>query len=279
MSIYKRGKTYFYNFWFNGKHIQATTKQGNPRVARQMEAAHRTALAKGEVGIRDRKSITLAEFLQTEFLPFVEAKFGSSKARTLRYYHYGVQTIQALEFASLDISEISDQHAAQYAARRSNLSPSTINCGLRTLRRALYLAYQWGKLNRMPKITLATGERQRERVLSAKEITTYLTACPQPWKDCAILMLGTGLRPSEVFSLSWEDIVLTQDGGTLRVRAGKSRSSRRMLPLVPLVFDVISARHRDQKFPNQGWLFPLGANLGILRAEAPKTSIPRPSNR
>lgn len=55
MPIYKRGKKYWYHFWFNGEHIQESTKQGNPRVARQMEAAHKTSLAKGEVGIRDRK--------------------------------------------------------------------------------------------------------------------------------------------------------------------------------------------------------------------------------
>jgi hypothetical protein len=55
MSIYKRGKKYSYHFWFNGDHIQESTKQGNPRVARQIEAAHRTALAKGEVGIFERK--------------------------------------------------------------------------------------------------------------------------------------------------------------------------------------------------------------------------------
>ena len=31
-------------------------EQGNDKVARQMEAAHRTSLAKGEVGIREKKS-------------------------------------------------------------------------------------------------------------------------------------------------------------------------------------------------------------------------------
>ena len=52
MSIFKRGKIYWYNFIFNGQHIQESTKQGNPNLARQIEAAHRTALAKGEVGIK-----------------------------------------------------------------------------------------------------------------------------------------------------------------------------------------------------------------------------------
>jgi hypothetical protein len=67
MAIFKRGRTYWYHFWFDSKHVQESTKQGNPRVARQMEAAHRTSLAKGEVGIREKKSVTLADFLKREF--------------------------------------------------------------------------------------------------------------------------------------------------------------------------------------------------------------------
>ena len=43
---------YWYKFMWNGKLIRKSTKQGNDKVARQMESAHRAALAKGEVGIR-----------------------------------------------------------------------------------------------------------------------------------------------------------------------------------------------------------------------------------
>ena len=51
MGIFKRGRIYWYHFYYRGRHIQQSTKQGNPRVARQMEAAWRTKLAMGEVGI------------------------------------------------------------------------------------------------------------------------------------------------------------------------------------------------------------------------------------
>lgn len=54
MSIYKRGGRYWIHFVWNGEHIQESTKQGNPRVARQIEAARRTQLAKGEVGIYEK---------------------------------------------------------------------------------------------------------------------------------------------------------------------------------------------------------------------------------
>ena len=53
--IYKRGNVYWYKFMWNGQLVRESTKQGNDKVARQMEAAHRTSLAKGEVGIRERK--------------------------------------------------------------------------------------------------------------------------------------------------------------------------------------------------------------------------------
>ncbi len=47
MSIYKRGDVYWYKFMWKGQVIRESTKQGNDKVARQMEATHRTSLAKG----------------------------------------------------------------------------------------------------------------------------------------------------------------------------------------------------------------------------------------
>jgi hypothetical protein len=52
-----KSKCWWYKFTWNGHLIRESTKQNNKRVAEQMEAAHRTALAKGQVGIRDRKPI------------------------------------------------------------------------------------------------------------------------------------------------------------------------------------------------------------------------------
>jgi integrase len=267
MSIFKRGNVYWYHFWFYGQHIQESTKLGNPRVARNMEPAHRTALAKGEVGFREHKALALADFLKNEFLPFVESKFKKAKPRTLRYYTYGAKTLRESDFASLDLREITDQNAGQYAAKRASHSPSTVNCGLRTLRRALSLAVQWGKLDRMPKITLAKGERQRERVLSEKEVKAYLDACPQPWKDAATIMLGTGMRPGEVFALQWESILLNGSGGLLQITDGKSRAAKRMLPLVPAVFEALKARRKEQGSPTEGWLFPQDTRSGHLESD------------
>ena len=74
MAVYKQPKSkyWWYKFIWNGEQIRESTKQTSKRVAEQMEAAHRTALAKGEVGIRERKPVpTLKEFAERDFLPFV----------------------------------------------------------------------------------------------------------------------------------------------------------------------------------------------------------------
>jgi hypothetical protein len=112
----------------------------------------------------------------------------ASVPSTRRYYHSGSDMLlDTKDLAGLHIDQITDQHGGQFASRKSALSPSTVNYGLRTLRHALNLANEGGRSERRPKITLAKGERRRERVLPDVEIDRYLKACEQPWKDVATI--------------------------------------------------------------------------------------------
>src|ERR1700674_3405360 len=96
MMVYKqrKSKNWWYKFTWNGEPIRETTKQTNKRVAEQMEAAHRTSLAKGEVGIRDKKPVpTLAKFAEEHFLPFVRAT-KAEKPRTITFYETTVANLK-----------------------------------------------------------------------------------------------------------------------------------------------------------------------------------------
>src|ERR1035441_6817623 len=63
MAIYKRGSIYWYKFKFNGEAIRESTRQKNQHKAKDMESTHRSRLAMGEVGIREKKVIpTLKSF-------------------------------------------------------------------------------------------------------------------------------------------------------------------------------------------------------------------------
>src|ERR1700751_5120043 len=118
-----------------GEMVRESTKQGNDKVARQMEAAHKTSLAKGEVGIREKKPApTLKEFLKQDFQNYTKTK-PAHRALTLRYYTQGSDMLVKSELASLRLNELTDEHAQQFARQYAALSPSGINRGFRTLRR------------------------------------------------------------------------------------------------------------------------------------------------
>ena len=147
MSIYKRGDVYWYKFMWKGELVRESTKQGNDKVARQMEAAHRTSLAKGEVGIRERKPApTLGTFAKSQFLPWAEATF-AAKPKTWLWYRNGARRLLACrEIAECNLDKIAGEHIAGYVARRQSqgILVSSINRELQVLRRMLCLGTRMG---------------------------------------------------------------------------------------------------------------------------------------
>jgi hypothetical protein len=179
MAVYKQPKSkyWWYKFTWNGEAIRESTKQTNKRVAEQMEAAHRTALAKGEVGIREKKPVpTLKDFAEHDFLPFVRSTF-SAKVKTQKYYEYGVKALSSFEkLATARLDSITTETIGAFIAVRkgAGIQVSSINRELQALRRMFHLAQEWGKVEKaLPTVRMVPGENHRERVLTAEEETLY----------------------------------------------------------------------------------------------------------
>jgi integrase len=230
MAVYKRGRVWYYNFRWNGAHVQENTRQGNKRTAEQMEAVHRTRLAKGEAGLTERKSPTLAHLLRESFLPFIEAT-KSEKPRTVAFYKRCAKNLLAWpQLADSRLNEITSETITAYVQQRqeADREAATINRELATLRRALRLAAEQGKLSVTPKIRLLAGEVCRERVLSPMEQDVYLKAASFPLRFVATIMLDCGLRPDEVYRLQWD---VNYRDGQIVIHTGKSKAARRAIPV------------------------------------------------
>jgi integrase len=247
MAIFKRGKIYWYHFVFDEKHIQKSTKQRNPRVARQMEAAHRTQLAKGEVGIQERqKAPTLSEFA-SRFRDFIQVRC-DAKPNTVVFYRSKLQRLLGFNFlAEARLDRIDEALIERFVSeRRKHVEPGTVNRELATLRRMLRLAQEWKLIDRVPRIRLLNGERTRDFVLDQRAEQQYLEHAPQPLKDIAVLILETGLRIGEALMLQWESVRLEALPGArfgyLKVVAGKSRGARRNIPLTDRVALMLQRR-------------------------------------
>src|SRR5438876_11303731 len=147
---------------WQGRLVRESTNQGNDKVARQMESAHRTSLAKGEVGIRERKpSPTLAEFIEKRFEPWAQATFEKSSPKTwLDWYRPNLRAIKAFKpLANCKLDEITTEKIAAFAVQRQSdgLQVSSVNSSLRVVRRILKLEFEWVSVPSAPMLRLLSG--------------------------------------------------------------------------------------------------------------------------
>jgi integrase len=273
MSIYKRGEVYWYKFMWKGELVRESTKQGNDKVARQMEAAHRTALAKGEVGIREKKALpTLIEFCEQRFEPWVEAT--TARKTWLDFYRVGLRAMKRYRpLANLKLDEITSENASEFAGDRQaqGLQVSTVNGSLRVLRRVLRIASEWGLLSSVPRIRMLPGEQHRERVVSLDEEAKYLAAGSELLASVGAVLVDTGMRPEECYRLRWEAVTWVNGrNGTILITHGKTRAARRVLPMTRRVRSVLEERWRLAGEPQQGWVWRAPTSSGHIEPSSLK---------
>ena len=109
MSIYKKdGEVYWFNFIFQGVRYQRSTKQRNRKVAGEMEAVFRSALAKGEMGIVERKKAPALRTFAQRFIDAIQVR-SAAKPRTVGFYAEKLSRLLEFEpFADASLDKIDE---------------------------------------------------------------------------------------------------------------------------------------------------------------------------
>ncbi len=284
--IMKRGSVYWYKFKWSIKHpdgsrehfvIRRTTRTSNKKDALAMEGGHRRALALGLV----HPSVPWPSPAAPAAVKFREfaAKFREhvkthTKPGTVRFYGECLDRIMTHSpIADADPAAINGEQVSGYVQRRRNLagnSVTPVNGDLRTLRRMLRLAEEWGLLPRAPRVHELTDDVGRTRVISHREEAAYLAAASPTLRDAAILAADTGLRPdSELFPLEWANVSLERTpevaNGLLRIPQGKTSNAVRAIPLTPRAREVLVGRWQTfSGKPQSKYVLPGVGNKGHL---------------
>lgn len=261
----RKSQTWWYEFVFKGERIQESTKAKNKRTAEQIEAARKTQLARGEVGIKDRPPApTLKEF-EARFIAAIETDRAEHPETVAFYKEKYRRLLEHAPMANTRLDAIDEDIIDTYKQTRRRqlsrygrpVSPGSVNRELATLSRALRLALKWKVITSVPLIGRLDGERNREFVLDHEAEETYLAATPQPLRDAAVLMLDTGVRVGEASQLGWADVfvkpAIGARHGYVRIRRGKSKNARRTLSLTPRVAEMLKARKAASE---SEWVFP-----------------------
>lgn len=260
MSVYKRkdSEYFWFKFTFKSRLYQRPTRVKNRRKAEIIEAAFRTQLANGEVGIEDQAPAPkLREFSQ-QFIDFIQTRH-SNKPETVRFYANRLKRLlewEPLRDARLD--RIDEGLIARYIGqRRKSVGIVSVNRELATLRRILHIAREWKLIKAVPKVKLLPGEQSRDFVLDHATEQRYLDACPPLLHDVAIVLLDSGLRLGEALALKWSDIHLEPAGsaryGWIQVQSGKSKGAKRTVPLAARVGVLLREK---QRAATSEWVFP-----------------------
>ncbi len=263
MSIFKRGRVYWFHFEFEGRHIQKSTKQGNTRVARQIEAAYRTKLAKGEVGIHEPKPVPAFEQAMKEFLAWSKTEH-AAHPNTHKRYETSSKALKRY-FGSARLDNIAPDDVEKFKTARTKmksehtdrkLRPATINRELACLKAVFnrYIKDDIVAKNPVSRVKFFNENNEQMRVLSSDEEKLYLLAASQPLQDIATLILQTGMRPEEVYRIRRENVYLAH--GYLFNPNGKTKAAKRKVPLNDVAAEVLRKRlHKikgDYLFPGRG---------------------------
>jgi len=217
VSIYKRGKTYWYSFVWDGQRVQASTRQRNREAARDIESAKRTALAKGEAGIktpkRDRRTIG-------ELLDKLTAEY--EQERRLSSQNRSQITRARKDFGAKVATELTAEDVEKYVAGRKKQGDAnaTVNRTTEILRRA----YKLAKITAPEIVHLSEKGNARKGFFSVEEFRVLRSHLPDDLKDFCHFAFITGWRRNEIRSLRWSDV--EENNIRLREENAKNREAR-----------------------------------------------------
>src|ERR1700733_1626174 len=195
MRIFKRGSTYWFELVYEGQRFQKSTRVRNRRDAEDIASTFRTALAKGDVGITERKKVPTFVTAMRDFLKWAAQENQMSKGSSDRY-RYSSQALLKF-FPDVPIDRITAQDVERFKSSRAaekvtvrgkakenrknskdRLRPATVNRELACLRAMFnHTAKDHPELrNPVSQVKFLAEANQQERVLTFTEQRQYLAA-------------------------------------------------------------------------------------------------------
>ncbi len=171
------------------------------------------------------------------------AQHAKNQAAQLDWWKSEIGVYTLADMTPTLIAETRDKLAAREVAKDKKLSPSTVVRYMAALSHAFTIAVkEWGWLDDSPmrKVAKPKEPRGRVRFLSDDERKALLDACKGSATEylypVVILALSTGMRQSEIMSLTWDDVDLNRNCIILQKT---KNDERRNVPLAGHAYEVI----------------------------------------
>ncbi len=215
MSVYRRGRIYWYEFEFAGSRIRESTKTNSKRVAEEAERKRRRDL---ELGINRIRKPTEMPLFKVAAQRVIEDKSRRRARNTGEPYKYALKPIVEA-FGGKLVCDISPEEIRSYQTRRlaTGVSARTVNIEVGALRTVLKAHRLWAPMS--DAVEMLRERKEVGRALSYGDEKKLIEAAGKRRSPALlpllIVTLDTGLRAAEIRALQRKDLSLVWKNGVI----------------------------------------------------------------
>ena len=240
MSLYLRGKSWYYDFQYRGERCTGCIGSVSKTVAKEILTKKRAEAVEGRYELPSRKpSPRLDEFVQ-EYFAYYRA---NRRPKSVQRYETAYHRLQPA-FGNQRLSDIHPLAIERYKRQRKQdgVTEVTINRELAFLKNLFTKAIEWGKATENPvkKVRLFRENNARTRCLTDDEEHRLFGCCGLQLKPLVLTALHTGFRASELRSLTWDDVNFARRVLTVKAAYCKNGEAR-SVPMNALLTATLTA--------------------------------------
>jgi integrase len=267
MSVYRRGRTWWYIFEFGGRKIQESSGFRNKTAALRAEAKRKTDLMERRAGFTKSKPIPKFDDFSKQFLEWSKQQhrpktheLHALNCKTLKRFFRGRYLDEITSEMVEDFKSARKQERIRWAKNRS-IAGATVNRALTTLKLLYHQAQRSGYAVKNPVEGVAMFREPLDsmRVISFEEQASYLIETSQPLRDISKIILDTGMRPEEVFRMRVENLDFKQK--SILNPDGKTKAARRTIPMTDDALSLLTVRVKEAEKLGTPYVFPSPHNL------------------
>lgn len=232
-SVFKRGKAWVIQWWQDGHRLKRTLGLISKMTKSEAQAALAEILA--PLNSRDvppSKSWLVADFTKQVYLPFYRRKWKHSTAMSNldRLKNHVIS-----EFGHLTLGQLNREMLQDYLDRKAEagLSFSVVDHLRWDLKQILDMAVNEGFLLRNPAQLLFTPRecpQPKIRIMTIEEVRTLFGVLDTRERLIARLAILAGMRPGEIFALTWKRLEAEYADIRQRVYRGEIDSPKTCTP-------------------------------------------------
>ena len=236
MSIFKRGKYFYYLFYLNGKKYRGSCRTTDRNLAKAVENSVRGDVVRKTFELPIERNI-LFSTAWNDYVKNLNNSTGTIKGKISHSKHF-LPIFENRNLASITLSDIKRYQLERKLEtmsmdknkrkRESEISFKTVNNEINTLSNFFNYAIENGFLQINPAIKIKKlNELKRIKTLSDEQIYKLIGSFKsKSIKDLISFLIFTGCRKGEALNLKWDDVDL--QNGIISIKATKTNEDRRI---------------------------------------------------